>query len=498
MSRFQLKLPLLYRAMPHFHAQQASRSGMRNSPLAILTLTLAAAACSTAPGQSTRSTTQGTDAPPKIAIMGESPPAMAFLSSPDPVARSGSSARSNASMIRDFIDLTFELESGRPLPVFSRFETPITIAMTGAVPASAAPELAALLARLRDEARIDIRAAAASDAPNITVHFAPRAQLRRLAPSAACFVVPNAATLAEFIALRGTAAVDWGRVVQRQKAGIFVPAEASPQEVRDCLHEEVAQAIGPLNDLYRLSVSTFNDDNFHSVLTRFDMLILRAYYAPELRSGLTREEVARRLPALLARINPETGEEGNASTSATTRVWKAAIETALGAGGATAEARKAAADRALRIAKAQGWADNRLAFSHFAMARLYTHSDRARATEHFLRAAQIYRSLPGTAVHIAHIDMQLAAMALAAALPNEALTYTDRAIPAIKAAQNPALLATTLLIKAEALDQLGRGDEAQALRMDSLQWASYGFGSDAQVLARQREIAVLGAQGSRG
>jgi len=34
----------------------------------------------------------------------------------------------------------------------------------------------------------------------------------------------------------------------------------SPQEVRDCLHEELAQALGPLNDLYRLPDSVFNDD----------------------------------------------------------------------------------------------------------------------------------------------------------------------------------------------------------------------------------------------
>jgi hypothetical protein len=81
---------------------------------------------------------------------------------------------------------------------------------------------------------------------------------------------------------------------------VFMPADVAPQEVRDCLHEEVAQAIGPLNDLYRLPDSVFNDDNFHTVLTGFDMLILRATYAPELRSGMTRAEVAAALPGILA------------------------------------------------------------------------------------------------------------------------------------------------------------------------------------------------------
>ena len=48
---------------------------------------------------------------------------------------------------------------------------------------------------------------------------------------------------------------------------VFLPGDVSPQEIRDCLHEELAQALGPVNDLYRLTDSVFNDDNFNTVLT---------------------------------------------------------------------------------------------------------------------------------------------------------------------------------------------------------------------------------------
>ena len=50
------------------------------------------------------------------------------------------------------------------------------------------------------------------------------------------------------------------------------------------------------------------------------------------------------------------------------------------------------------------------------------------------------------------------------------------------------------MVKAEALDVLGRGDEADEVRLDSLGWARYGFGSDAEVRARAREIAALAPQ----
>jgi hypothetical protein len=36
----------------------------------------------------------------------------------------------------------------------------------------------------------------------------------------------------------------------------------------------------------------FNDDNIHAVLTSFDMLILRTYYDPALRNGMTRGQAA--------------------------------------------------------------------------------------------------------------------------------------------------------------------------------------------------------------
>lgn len=425
-------------------------------------------------------------------------PALAFTANPAFASAPAGSSRGNAVIARDFIDLSFNMESGRALPTFSRFEGTVTIALAGDVPASASSEMARLIKRFRNEAGIDVRSAAPGEKASITVTFGPKSELRRLAPTAACFVVPNVSSVADYKAKRGTAAVDWTNVVQRQHVGIFVPSDASPQEIRDCLNEETAQAMGPLNDLYRLPDSVFNDDNFHSVLTSFDMLILRAYYSPEIRSGMSREQVTAKIPGIINRLNPGGVGRGSAGkVSMSTKAWKSAIETALGSNSGQTT-RRAAAERSLMIARAQGWSDGRLAFSHFAIARLYVGSDRALAVQEFTRAAEIYRRQPGASLQVAHIEMQLAAIAVANGQPQQAIAFADRAIPVVRGGENYALLATTQLIKAEALDMLGRGIEAQALRVDSQQSARYGFGSDAQVRARTREIAALGARGSRG
>jgi hypothetical protein len=386
---------------------------------------------------------------------------------------------------RDFLELTFAMESGRGLDRFTRFEGPITVALSGNVPAGAARDLAALIGRLQGEAGIDIRQAQGSDAA-ITVEFASRSVLRRLAPRAACFVVPNVGSLAEYRRLRGSDRVDWASVTQRTQAAIFIPDDTSPQEVRDCLHEELAQAIGPLNDLYRLSDSVFNDDNFHSVLTGFDMQILRLTYAPQIASGMSRDEVAR----VLFGQGASQGGVGSGS-------WSAAIETALGRGGSLAS-RQVAADRALEIAQGQGWRDARLGFSHFAVGRLNAGSDPERALQQFDRAAAVYAGLPGGDIHLAHIDMQRAAIALANGRAADAMRLCDQAMPVVRSHENSALLATLMLIKAEAAERLGDAATAAALRLDSEPHARYGFGPDAAVRARMRDIAAVADRAKAG
>ena len=211
--------------------------------------------------------------------------------------------RSNVEMAADFLSLSFRLEGGSPLPVFTRFEGPITVRVTGAPPASLQPDLSRLLNRLRREAAIPISQTNSAGA-QITIEAVSRKQIRKLLPKAACFVAPNVSSLDEYARHRRKPRTDWTLLRDRKQLAIFLPNDASPQETRDCLHEELAQAIGPLNDLYRLPDSVFNDDNVHTVLTGFDMLILRAYYAPELRNGMSEAQVRKALPGILARINP--------------------------------------------------------------------------------------------------------------------------------------------------------------------------------------------------
>lgn len=396
---------------------------------------------------------------------------------------------SNQDMTRDFLDLSFQMESGRKLPILTRFEGDVSLRVTGRPPASLMPDLTNLLTRLKNEAGITITRTSSKSA-NITVQAISRADIQKVLPQAACFVAPNVSSLNEFKKNRRTPRTNWTLLQTREQLAIFVPSDASPQEVRDCLHEELAQALGPLNDLYRLPNSVFNDDNVHTVLTDFDMMILRATYDPSLTSGMTREQVARQLPKIFARINPKGQYKSNRKISTTPQAYNRAIQTALGPGASSAERRRAAED-SVAIATSRGWTDNRRAFAHYAKGRLLQSTDGFAAQQQYILADRFYATSNATRLHRAYVATQLAAYALAEGKPERARRLVTPYIDVARAAENAALLSTLQLLRVAALEQEGRIREANALRLDSLGWARYGFGADWAVRAKLNEIAAL-------
>lgn len=425
------------------------------------------------------------ETPTRRAIADSSLPPMKIFATPSPTPAN----RSNRDIARDFLDLSFRMESGRELPIMTRFEGPITVRVTGNPPASLSPDLTRLLYRLRTEAGIDITQTRSNSA-NITIQAVSRKDIRRNLPHAACFVAPNISSLSQYRSARRTTQTNWALMENRTKIAIFLPNDTSPQEVRDCLHEELAQALGPLNDLYRLSDSVFNDDNVHAVLTGFDMTVLRAYYDPALHNGMTRDQVASRLPSILARINPRGQGKSSHYLKETPRDWIDSIQTALGPGAGPGE-RRNAANRALSIAQREGWQDHRLGFSYFALGRLMQGYDSDKAHTYFLYADRTYRRSPNAVPHRAFVATQLAAHAVSSGRGQEALNLIAPHLNAAARYENAVLLSTLMLLKAEALELLERPQEAANVRLDSLGWARYGFGPDWAVRAKLREISQL-------
>ncbi len=397
---------------------------------------------------------------------------------------------SNATLARDYLDLTFSLENGESLPVFTRFEEPITVRVLGNAPPTLVPDLDQLIGRLQREAGLEIKRVSSDGPATITVEPMPRRQIQRIAPAAACFVRPNVSSWKEYRARRNDPTTFWNRLTERRSMAIFLPNDVSPQEMRDCLHEEIAQGLGPVNDIYRLSTSIFNDDNFHAVLTGYDMMMLRLTYDPALQSGMSRQQVAQRLPGILARINPRGGAGGISPPVIQMGAWERTIAQATSPRGSSTQ-KLSAARRAVELALSAGPRDPRLAFSYYVLGRQSLATQPSEALEAFLMAGTIYQSRPDSALQEAHVALQVAAFQLSAGRAEIAEQLVNQNLETVRRAQHASLLSLLLLVKAEALELQGNSREASVVQREALAWGRYGFGAGQEVRTRAAEILAI-------
>ncbi len=400
--------------------------------------------------------------------------------------------RSNADLAADFLDLTFQLESGEPLPVLLRYEAPIRVHFDANGLGSFRRDLDEVLDRLRREAGLDIAETRDREAAQIRIEGVPAAQIARIFPTAACFIVPGAEDWASFVREKPEARARWSDQTRLEGAAIFLPLDTTPQDLRDCLNEELSQALGTANDLYRLPDSVWNDDNFHGLATPFDMLMLRVLYQPELASGMTRAEVARVVPGLLDRLNPRGRHLPRAARAPESRAFAAALQAAASHESGR-EARLGAARVAVQIAAEMRPSDHRLGVALLALGRLELRDDPLNAARRFAQAYNRTAAGLGKAdVRTAQAAIHLAALALGTGQDEVALALARANRPAALRAQNAVLVAGFAAIEAEALTGLDRPDEARAARLDSLRWARYAFGDEGGALARE-ELALARA-----
>ncbi len=81
-----------------------------------------------------------------------------------------------------------------------------------------------------------------------------------------------------------------GKSSNYDRAFVVIRGELPDLMRRSCLHEEIAQGFGLINDSPKARPSIFNDNEEFALLTRQDELLLKLLYDPRLRPGMTLAE----------------------------------------------------------------------------------------------------------------------------------------------------------------------------------------------------------------
>jgi hypothetical protein len=263
-------------------------------PLLFLLAALAAACTSAQEGP------EATVAVQQVALGGAAKPAFPRLGAALPA---GHTRYGNASLARLFTSLTHDTEWGARRRQLVRYEEAVSVSLEGPGVERHFAFVDGFLDELARNSGVPIAREAGPS--NLHIRLVESARFNTLLPTALCIVAQGDVKWETFAANPShhgaQALVAAERIAQMT---IFIPETAPPFVVRNCLLEEIPQALGLANDLYGLGSSTFNDDAAHLWPTKLDYLMLRVLYAPEMVTGLDRRETEARALGVLDRINP--------------------------------------------------------------------------------------------------------------------------------------------------------------------------------------------------
>lgn len=394
------------------------------------------------------------------------------------------------SLVEDFVDLQFKTEWGSGHEQLLRWPGPVTVGMVGPELDAYRPDVADLLARLNQDApTLDISLANAGPG-DITIRTAPKSEMREIAETALCFFAPVALDWEGYKAANARGDGGWDGIRKLENITIFIPEHAAPHVFRICFVEEIMQALGPGNDLYRLEDSGFNDDEVHVAPTAFDFLMLRTLYHPSLRPGMSQPEARAAARKVLTNELAKTGE---ASTriprKRTDHDQEYQLYHYFSDVRRDPDERRELLDLANEAAAKLDENDHRI--GEALRSEAYFASEReqsVRAVDFAERAvAHFEQTLPEGSARLARSRADLGLFLLLNRQYDEAIDVLSAAEPWLAAHGKEDDLASSMRLRAIALAQVGEFDDAADAARDALAWAAFVYGADSLALSSWRK-----------
>jgi len=409
-------------------------------------------------------------APPALAPAPQDPPGLVAVPA-------GGTAWSNRSLAALFTLLMFETERGGRRDRLVRLTEPVVVGLEGAGAARYRPFVARYLGYLRRHAGVAARVGQAGR--TLHLRFVEDAALAGLLPAAACALVAGDIAWREFAETPGRFG---GRTLIDPKhlsaVTIFVPRDAAPWRVRACLIEEIAQALGPVNDLWGLGSSIFNDDSAHVWPTALDLLMLRVLRDPAMETGLPRAEAQHRARDVLDRINP-AGRSARPLPPPRLRGgarWRR-LTGRVRARGTAPRMRRSLARDALALAAASAPGSAWHCQSLTLLGRVLARPDPAAALAQLTRARDVCAGAHGAGdVRLARLRVEIAAVHLSLDQPGAGVAAIRGQARILAAHGLDERVAAVYVLRSRAFAALGREAEAAVSEARASRWRAWALG----------------------
>lgn len=399
----------------------------------------------------------------------------------------GEVAWSARTLAADLTQIAFRSESRKIIAKPLRWRGPIRIATVGDGFAPYRRDLEDLVARLSAASpHLDLAVDAANDAETaqIILREASRTDIMALNPTALCVFTPFRGDIGSYRARREENPVDWSNVEISKAVTIYIPDNAAPAEMRSCLAEEITQALGLRNDLFRLEDTIFNDDNAHSQPTATDLLMLRALYDPAMDGVEVQTAFERIARETLTGLT--TGESRRSWRPVSDRAFQAAYLKTDKA--KTTVAFRAGAAEMREVVEAFPANDHRNGVAlvvegvGFVKAKRYDS-----AVKSFAAAKRRFAGgLGAESLRAANAGRRMGEALFFAKRYAEAIAELESVAPILAAHAKSRELAQALRFTALSHARLDRNDKGRRAARQAIDWAAYAFGVDGPAVRRWR------------
>jgi hypothetical protein len=226
----------------------------------------------------------------------------------------------DAEILDGFFKLAFrpELQLDRNAERIRKFNEPVRVAVVNPSKRARRVEIATIIADIRARvAHLDMAITDDPRAANFIVMLVPKRGFNRTVRS--LYGRERARQIQERLAPQCLSGIGKDERYRIRRAEVLLPVDADDFTFYDCAYEEILQGLGIINDDPSVPWTMFNDGVQMGFFDVYDQYLLNILYDPRVRPGMTREELGKVAPEVLATVRTWVSSTANRPPGADAR-----------------------------------------------------------------------------------------------------------------------------------------------------------------------------------